>query len=372
MKKILYIFSLLFLMLMTAVTGLCADIDTENLGDSVGEELFSAIDGDIAQALEEIGVSRDNFTDVYDISFSNISAFFSKTLKEKVKECLSNVLILLGVVVVFSLVAVLFDTGRSSDFVSLMSSVVIALLTVNIIKSGISSVLSVLKLSAGFMASFVPVYTLLISLAGNTASALTYNTLVMGFAQGISAFLSLGAVDLMGMFFCLSVSFSMNSAVDLNRFISIVNKSVSLILGLIASLFTGFLSVKNILSAGIDSVSVRSMRFLISSLIPIVGSSISDAYSSLLGSINLIKGSVAVIGILVILIINLPIILETLIYYAGLSCIGYAAESLGSPRTAGTLRCFSCGVRILLLLCVFEMFLLIISTGIMLSVKGGA
>ena len=102
-----------------------------------------------------------------------------------------------------------------------------------------------------------------------------------------------------------------------------------------------------------------------------VGSSISDAYSSFLGSINLIKGSVAVIGILVIVIINIPIILETLAYYVSLNMLSFVAEAVNTKRAGDILRCFSCGMRILMLVSIFEMFILIISTGILLSVKNG-
>ena len=106
-------------------------------------------------------------------------------------------------------------------------------------------------------------------------------------------------------------------------------------------------------------------------MIPIVGSSISDAYSSFLGSINLIKGSVAVVGILVIIIINVPVIFETLIYYVSLNVLSYVADSVSAKRTGDILKCFSCGMRMLLLVCVFEMFILIISMGVLLSVKSG-
>jgi stage III sporulation protein AE len=106
-------------------------------------------------------------------------------------------------------------------------------------------------------------------------------------------------------------------------------------------------------------------------MIPIIGSSISEAYSSLIGSINLIKGSVAIVGILVIIIINIPIIFDVLTYYIIFNLISYVADSLAVKRAADALKCFSSGMRILLLVCIFEMFIVIISTGILLSVKNG-
>lgn len=338
--------------------------------ESVSDELFSSIDSDVMEILKDMGISEGSLSDVSNFSLKNITRFFSDTLKEKIKKCLKDILLLLSVILVVGSVSSLFLGENNEGMVSMLSCIVTVLLMVNIIEDSLSAAMSVLRLSGKFMLSFVPVYTMIISFAGNTASALTYNSLVMAFSELLSSFISYFSADLLGVYFCLAISFSINERMNVNRFISAVNKSTSVVLGLISGLFTGFLSVKGILSASLDGVSVKGIKFLISSLIPVVGSAISDAYSSLIGSINLIKSSAAFIAILVILIINLPIILENLIYYISLSLLSNVSDMIGSKKLGETLRCFSCGVRILLLLCVFEMFILIISTGVMLTLKG--
>ena len=244
-------------------------------------------------------------------------------------------------------------------------------MSVNVISDSLNTVVSVLQTSGKFMLSFAPVYTLIISMSGNTASALTYNTFAVFFAEIISTVISTGAIDFIGCYFCLGISFSMNESINVGKFTTTVNRIINTFLGFIASVFTGYLSLRNILSVSVDRVSVRSIRFLISSLIPVVGSSISEAYSSLLGSINLIKSSVAIVGILVILIINTPIVIETLAYYISFNILSYTSDILSANKTGDIFRIFSRGIRILLLLCIFEMFIMIISIGIILSVKSG-
>ncbi len=370
MKKTVVIINAVILIFFFSFTAAAEFDEFDNLDGEISDELFSIIDSDIENVLRDIGISDESLTDALNFSLENIGSFFSSTLAEKAESCLKNVFLLLSVIVICGALSSLFREDKSEEFISLMSVVIITLLSVNIIKGSLSAAVSVLKLSGNFMLSFIPIYTMIISLAGNAASALTYNSLLMAFAEFLSSVISYFSTDLLGIFFCLSISFSMNESVNTGRFISGVNKCVSIVLGLLAGIFTGFLSIKNVLSVTIDSVSVKSIRFLISSLIPIVGSSISDAYSSLLGSINLIKGSVAIVGILVIIIINLPIIIETLIYYVSFTVLSYISDSISGNKAGEAIRCFSCGVRILLLLLVFEMFILIISTGIMLTLKG--
>ena len=372
MKKITFILVTTILVLISGLSVCATDIDDiDNIEEEIGNQLFSSIDNDIADILDEIGINDLSFENIYNISFENITSFFADTLKDKVKICLKTFFELLGIVMLTGIISAFFNKDSDDNFISLTSVVIITILTVNIISGTLSAVISVLQLSSKFMQSFVPIYTLIISLGGNPASALTYNTLIIAFAEFISYVITSGITDVLGVFFCLSISFTLNSSINISRLISAINKFVGLTLGLFASLFSGFLSIKSILSASVDSVSVKSIRFLISSLIPVVGSSISEAYSSLLGSINIIKGSVAVIGILVVMIINIPVIFETLAYYISFSMLSYVAESVSASRSGDILRCFSCGMRILMLVCVFEMFILIISTGVLLSVKNG-
>ena len=143
-----------------------------------------------------------------------------------------------------------------------------------------------------------------------------------------------------------------------------------MILGFAASMFTGFLSLKNILAYSTDSLSAKGVKFLINTLVPVIGSSLSDAYSAVLGSINLMKGTLGVIGVFALILINIPALCEGVIHYALMSLLSCFAEMLGLVRVSETLRCFSFCVRILLLVCLFQVFILLISTGVMMTLKG--
>ena len=347
------------------------NFDAENLQSEISNQLEDTIDNNTLEILGDLGIREFNFDEIYSISFENISAFFSETLKEKIAVALEDFFRLFSVVLLAGVVSALIKDYYDENFTGILCTVIVTLLAVGTIKDSLSAVVSVLELSGKFMLSFAPIYTLIISLSGNTAVALTYNTFAVFFAEIISSVISSGAVDIIGVFFSLGISFSMNESININRFVSTVNRIVSTVLGFTASMFTGYLSLKNILSLSVDRVSVRSIRFLISSLIPVVGSSISEAYSTLIGSINLIKGSVAIVGIIVIIIINAPVIIETLVYYIFFNLLGYTSDILSVSKIGDVFRVFSAGIRILLLLCIFEMFILIISVGIILSVKGG-
>ena len=131
------------------------------------------------------------------------------------------------------------------------------------------------------------------------------------------------------------------------------------------------LSVRGILSATIDSASSKSIKYLIGSLIPVVGSSISDAYSTLLGSINVIRGSVAVAGIIIMLVITVPPVLEGVLYCIAFLTLSYTSEMMELKEISSVLKAFHSALRTVILLNIFQLFILLVSTAIMITARGG-
>ena len=373
MKKFILIIIVLIIFLQVFV--MCShasSLDNEaDIQAEIYSEISEIIPDDARDILESSGMENFNLNEIYNISLDKITDFFMVTLKDKVSDISKDFFNLLSAVLINSIITSLFKGYYDEKLTDILSVVIITISSVGVIEGSLGAVVSVLDLSGKFMLGFAPIYTLIISLSGNAASALTYNTVALFIAEIISKIITSGAIDLIGVYFCLGISFSLNETINMGRFTSVINRFVSTALGLLASVFTGYLGLKNILSVSVDRVSVRSIRFLISSVIPIVGSAISDAYSSLIGSINLIKGSVAIVAILVILILNIPIIIENLIYYISFNLLSYVSDILLAKKVGDVFRVFTCGMRILLLLCIFEVFVLIISVGIALSVKGG-
>ena len=354
---------------------LCFKVSAENeygfdtLRQEVTESLSDAMSSEVKEALRYMGIDSLDFEKVYNLSFSDVLSYFTPMIKEKAKGVGSGFCEMLVAVLLLCIITTVTENSTMNKALLLLGGAVMILLSFSHVSSILNSCVSVMKISGGFIFSFVPVLTLIISFSGNPASALAYNGFVMGITQVMSAFVNNGLTESLGAFFCLAVTFSLNESFNTGKLISVVNKAFSLLMGILGSLFSGILTIKNIMAVSVDSLSVRGVRFLLSSFIPIIGSSISEAYSSVLGSINLIKGSVVVIGILAVAIINLPVIAESLLWYFSFSVLSYISESASMGQISDLFRAVCCLIRILLILVVFEMFLLIISTGIMLTFR---
>lgn len=371
MKKVIsFIMCTLFMLPLSF--NVLATYEDDDIGSIVEESFFSSLDGDLYSVLEDFDLASLDGENVFERGMQNIREYFSQTFKEKLSGAAGWFFIQLSLIMLLSVFSGAFDLSGTEDALSLLSAVIFTVGTVEKINSFINCTLSAIELNGRLMLSFIPVFTLLISLSGNPASALTYNSFVLFFSELISVLVDRYLVFFIGAYFALSISFSFNGSINIGRFVNAVNRGVNLILGFSASMFTGFLSLKNVLAYSTDALSVKGIRFMLSSLIPVIGPSLSDAYSSVLGSINLIKSSLAVVGILALTVINIPALTEGVIYYFLISILSGVCELFALGRASEFLRSFSSCIKILLLVCLFQLFILIISTGIMLTLKGGS
>lgn len=370
MKKAVYLLLLCFFLFVLSFTAFCTG-ESYGIKEELEESFFGSVDNEVYEILEDFGLDSFDAENVFSRGIENIKTYFSDTLKDKLREISGWFFTLVSIILLMSIVSSAFDFSMSSDAFSLFTCAVICVATTGKISSFLNCVLSSMALNGKLMLSFIPVYALLISLSGNPTSALTYNSFLLFFCQAVNFFLDNIFVSITGTYFALSIAFSFNHAINLNRFINGANRIVSLVLGSSATLFTGLLSLKNVIAVSTDSLSVKGVRYLLSNLVPVIGSSLSEAYSSVIGSINLMKGSVAIIGIFALAILNIPALTEGVIYFFLMTLLSCISEVLALYRVSELLRAFAGCVKILLLVCLFQLFVLIISIGLMLTLRGG-
>lgn len=367
MKNIFIVFVLFFLICYFGVNCRAIEPDEEYYSALID----SAIDSDTGEKLNKIGINDFTPDEIFNISFSRIGEYFHESIVDKSSEVTSSFSKILIVLIILITVKSFLcsDDGKN---IKIIGTITIVVLSVDICSNVLEVLLSTMKTSGSFMLSFIPIYTVILSIGGSVTSGITYNSVAFGFAQLISIFINNFATDLTGVFLSISVAFSLNSTINFNRFISGVNKFVSTFIGLLSSGFAAILSVRGVLSVAIDSATSKSIKFLIGSLIPIVGSSISDAYSTVLGSINVIKGSVAVAGIIIMLVITVPPILEGVLYCLSFTVLSYISDMAELNEVSSVIRSFYSALRTIILLNIFQLFILIVSTAIMISLKGGS
>ena len=361
MKKLSqYIFTVILLVLSMVIWASATDGIEKNF-EETEKELYALIDDDIKSV-----INFDNLESIDSSSIESVSRFFSETLNSKIYGVLKFTLVIIAVIMLISAFSLTFTNCNLLDLLSVLS---VILLTVSKTSHLINMSLSSVSLCSKFMLGFIPIYAGIIAFSGNTATAVSYNSISLMFAEGLSFFGSAFASKVVGGYYCLAISFAPNKNINLNSFVNAFNKFITFSFGILSSLFATFLTIRSVLSSAVDTVSAKGIRLLISSTIPIIGGAISEAFSTLAGSINVLKSSVAVVGIIVLLVIIIPSVTEGFLYYISLNFLSYIGELCNCRRIAELTKALSIGIKFLIMLQILQLFLLIISTALMLTIK---
>ena len=132
------------------------------------------------------------------------------------------------------------------------------------------------------------------------------------------------------------------------------------------------LGLKSLLAGSADTLTSKGIKLALSSAVPIVGGALSDAYSSIIGSVALLKSTVGVFGVIAVVLMDLPVILQLTARILLLKLLGVLSSSMGDDASGEVLETLSSALTVINAAIIFTAALFIISTGIVISVKAGA
>ena len=179
-------------------------------------------------------------------------------------------------------------------------------------------------------------------------------------------------MPLCGAFSAFGVSASLSPELKLTKLADMIKKLTIGVLSFVAAAFSAVLGLKSLLAGSADTLASKGIKLALSSAVPIVGGALSDAYSSIIGSVSLLKSTVGVFGVIAVVMIDLPVVLQLTARIILLKLLGVLSSSMGDDTTGEVLDTLSSALTVINAAVIFTAALFIISTGIVISVKAGA
>ena len=302
--------------------------------------------------------------------FEQALAMIADRIKAPVRACAAVV----GVLLLCAVVGALGGGQHGETLTGVYSYCAALAMGVLLLTPLMQSVLSAIESvrSCGiFMAAFVPVFAAVLISAGRAATAAGFQTLVFGAAQAVTQLASTVLAPLVGMYLAIGAAGSLSQGVRLDGISDGVKKAAAWTLGLCMTLFLGILSIQTVVASASDSVGLKTARFFVGSFVPVVGSSLSEALSTVQGCLGLLKSSLGIFAVLTAALILLPSVLEILLWKLTLLFSAAAADVFSLSKVSGSLRAINGALSMLLgiQLCCGALF--IISTGVVVMAGGG-
>jgi stage III sporulation protein AE len=343
------------------------DILNERLTESGIYELYDSVDENTKEILETIGINDISTESIYSVSPKNVITALIDIISGKLTRPVKMMMILSIISIFASLTNSLTDNGNSSVF----NTVFTLLTAVSVLvpaTEAITLAASALKVISGFMISFIPVFVFLLTSSGNAASAINFNTLLFSLCQLITQFSNSFMLPVSGIYISFNIASTVNPVFPFRTVSKSVNRVITVLLTLAATIFVGILSLKGNIAANIDAVTVRSIKTVSGAVIPFVGSALGDAYASIVGSLQLINSTVGFLAILIIFSMIFPVTAELFLWYICFHFSSVIGEALGC-KTSGLISSIASAISIINTLVIFVSAVFIISIGLMLKTR---
>ena len=335
---------------------------------SAEEELYISISSELDDAFSSSGLDISS-EEAAKLDFSTIACSIRDKLAERITAPIKLLGALLSVVIFTSFIR---TSGVSSDsgiydMVCVLSAAVSVLpAMVTIYEDAFAAV----SRTGGFISVYVPVYAGLTAAVGALVTAGTYNTfllLVSELIVGIAGTIIMPAISVIT---SLAVTGSVFADSSLEKLSEALKKAVLWIITTAMTLLTGFVTMKCTIAAKAEGAISKTVKLAVSGAVPIVGGAVSDAFSTVCGSFDVIRCSVGAAGSYAIILIMLPPVLEIAIFRTAMRISSGAAELFSCQSVTKLLNALDSGLAIAQSLLVCFMLMFILCTGVLLNCCG--
>ncbi|MDE5604901.1 MAG: hypothetical protein K2I73_04880, partial [Eubacterium sp.] len=285
MKRFLYVFAVFVIVLFIPQTVYAEDADAYQ--EQLKQYDFSfmeELDEDTYDLLEELGITNFDYNTLVHFSFSD----FFKTIKDMLKGAVQTPIEACIAIFVFIIISSFFQNLKTtmindemSSVFSTVSALVIAVVLAIKMKTTISLACTAISVCADFVFAFIPVFCIIVAASGNTVAAFSTNTMLLSLAQILNYVSKNVFVPLTNCFLAIGICSGLRSELNLNSLLAFLKKYITTFISVAAAGFVSVLSIKTAVAARADAIGLRSIRFAINSVVPVIGSAISEGLLSI-------------------------------------------------------------------------------------------
>ena len=221
---------------------------------------------------------------------------------------------------------------------------------------------AVTRMSGGMQGLFPLLLTLMAAVGGSSGSAVMQPAIVSA-ASTMTALIQQLTLPLATASAILTMLCHLGEGLRLHRLAAFTHQCATWTLGVIFTVFIGVLTTRAVTAATLDGVTLRTAKYAMSNLIPVVGGLFADTVDTLVGSGMLVQGALGITGLMLIVFWAMTPMCQTL----ASAMLYKLAAALMQPVSDGPLgECIHDFGRILILLfiiqlCAAAMFLMLIA-----------
>ena len=376
MKKTAIFLCALLLFLLIPISSYSMDYSEEKYNKTLSSYDLSSfekeLDADTYKMLDELGILDFSYENITGLSFNDIVGLLKSLFQKKAELPIKSSV----TVLIFILLSAFLQSlkAESDDSVNMIYSTATALLVATVVLVKLTSTVSLasmaISVASNFVYAFIPVFCSIVVASGGITTGFSTNTTLLILAQGLSFISSNVFMPIVNCYLALGVTSSLRYELNLDKLLSSLKKTITTCISFVSGVFVSVLSVKTAVAGRADMLGLRSIRFAINSVVPVIGSSISEGLLSIQAYSSLIKSSVGIVGVMAVVLVFLPSIIEVVLWRISLTLCVIVSDIFGDKSVSAVLNAFLNTLLLINVILILSMVTTVISFGILIAAGG--
>lgn len=339
------------------------------LSDAAGaDEMQDAVPENAQKLMEQAGIEEISVNALI-TSPKQIFSTLLDELKKQASKPLKSLGTVLGTLLLCALIDCTGDLFVEKNLKLVFQGITVLFLTISVLLPASDCIRDCVKditACSEFLTVFAPIYASVITTCGMPVTGNLYQVLVFSAAQVISSLVSSWLIPLSGVYLALSIAGALSPQLQLSSMLNTLKSAICWTLGVLLTGFVTLLTLQSSLTSGMDALTLKTSKILISSFVPVVGGALSEAVSTAAGYLRLLRSVFGVYGIAAAVCIFLPSLLRTGLWYLILNIGSAVGEMLSVKTASGLLKAGASLMSILIAVQFLYLLLILVSTTILL------
>lgn len=281
-------------------------------------------------------------TDVYSLV---IDSMFSG-----VKQSIPAVIQIIIIALLFSIISHFkpsFGESGVSKAAHTAQFVIIGTISIGILALAFKTGTDAISSMTSFTTEFFPILIAMLTALGGITSAAILSPATVFLTTGISFFFKNLILPLIIVLMVFTLVNNFSATIKLKGFCMLIKSIIKWAIGLSFTIFLGIIAIQGLLGSTFDGISVKTAKYTIDKLVPIIGGMFSNSVDVLIACTLLIKNAVGIAGIIIIAAMIITPVFGILAHYFLFKLSGAVLEPI-SGRSIGKFASESADVLLML------------------------
>lgn len=366
----------ILVLLIIPFCAFAADTDKDMYNEYLSAYDFSFfdknLDDETVNYLKELGLYDFDFDNISALTFSDVANVLLSLIKGSAEVPIKNAISVLVYILISAFIRSMKSDGDAmlSGTFSTASALVVSVLLIAGCSGTITLCCASMGIAGNFIYAFIPVFCAIVLASGSAVTAFATNSTLLMLAQGISFLSSNLFMPLINCFLAIGICSGIRAELRLEKLINSLKTVIIWMLSFISGSFVSVLSIKTAVAGRADILGIRSARFVINSVVPVIGGTISEGLLSIQSYSSLIKSSVGVVGIIAVALVFLPSVLQVMMWRAVLTVCGIAADIFDDSSVSLVLASFRDTLLLVNVVLILSAMTTVISIGLLIAAGG--